>query len=119
MAHSFIQDPKSSFFLAKRDKKNTARFFFSINNSWAIHSILGSVSLSSYKIGLYFFPQIFGCFFSIFFPWKVYLPFFHSISRLFFSVDGKKTAFSFIQSIFSKSVVNIELSQRKKIRYLW
>ena len=114
---SFIHsNPKSGVFFFSREAGKKKIHFFPKKSSWAIHSILGRVSLFLLKIGLYFFFRIFGCFFCIFFfQWKVHLPFIHSISGLFFfSVAGKKkTAFSFIQSIFSQSVVKINFRWEK------
>ena len=47
----------------------------------------------------------------------------HSFNRFwgcfFFPSPEKKTAFSFVQSIFSKSVYKMNFFREKKIRYLW
>ena len=117
MAHSFIQNPKSCcffFFPAKREKKI---HFFPKKSSWAIHSILGRVSLFLLKIGLYFFfPHFWVFFLYFFFPTKVHLPFIHSISRLFFFFRRRKKKNSFFIhpiDFFQKCGEN-ELSQGKK-----
>ena len=101
------------FISAKREKKI---HFFPKKSSWAIHSILGRVSLFLLKIGLYFFFRIFGCFFCIFFfPGKfICHSFIQSQGCFFFRRRKKKTAFSFIQSIFSKSVVKMNFRRKKK-----
>ena len=68
----------------------------------------------------FFFSRIFGClcvFF--FFQGKVHMSFIHSISELFFFwLREKKTAFSFIHSIFHQKCAKTNFSGEKKIRYL-
>ena len=117
MAHSFIQNPEVRFFSREAGKKKI--HFFPKKSSWAIHSILGRVSLFLLKIGLYFFFSAFLGVFSVFFffPRKfICHSFIRSRGCFFFfpSPKKKKTAFSFIQSIFSKSVVKMNFRREKK-----
>ena len=127
MAYSFIQNPKFCFFFSRKaEKKNTACIFFFPQKKFIGHSFDFFYGLTYFirNWAVFFFFRIFACFFLyFFFPEKVHVPI-HSFDLkavfFFFSVAGKKknTAFSFIQSIFSKSVVKMNFFREKKIRYL-
>ena len=124
--HSFIQIPKCCFFFpAKREKKNTS-WFFSITGKvhrsfiWILRKFV-----FFYKIGCVFFFPAFLCGFCVFFVPRKSSHVNHSFNfggRKKKTQSGKKkTAFSFIHSIFlkkaQKRIHSIFLKKAQKRTY--
>ena len=114
--HSFKILKFVFFFPRSGKKKYNLFFFFPRKSSFAIHSKSGGVSIILLKSKLcFFFSAFLGVFSVFFFSWKS--SHVHSFIRsqcFFFRSQKKKTAFSFVQSIFSKSVYKMNFFREKK-----